>query len=379
MPKILQLVVALVLFSSPAIGQTPPANVTEKIDSIVTAYMTAHKMVGVSIGIVKEGTIYLAKGYGTAEINKNRPVDSLTNFLTCSVTKLFTATAIMQLAEQGKIDISRKLIFYLPDFKMKDERYKDITIEHLLTHTSGLHWDMELKRSPNDSSALRKLVYSLGNKNLHFAPGSKFNALETYSNAAYDILGYLVQKISGQPYGDYIKANILLKTNMLYSAIDYNQIPADRRSAPHVLKNKQAKVGGMYSENREHDPSGNLNSCALDLCHWMMHNLSIYHHPDAFQGVLQSSTLQNMWTTRHIAPQNKKISIGLGWWITNADDLGKYYWHVGNNPGFSSIVMVFPEHNFGITVLSNGMYAEQIVWNKIPFDIIGLFRGEWGK
>lgn len=183
MPKILQLVIALVLSSSCAITQTPPANIVEKIDSIVTAYMTAHKMVGVSIGIVKEGTIYLAKGYGTAEINKNRPVDSLTKALTCSVTKLFTATAIMQLAEQGKIEVSQKLIFST-DSKMKDERYKDITIEHLLTHTSGLHWDMELKRSPNDSSALRKLVYSLHNKNLHFAPGSKFNALETYSNAA---------------------------------------------------------------------------------------------------------------------------------------------------------------------------------------------------
>ncbi|MBK9643511.1 MAG: serine hydrolase [Saprospiraceae bacterium] len=63
--------------------------------------------------------------------------------------------------------------------------------------------------------------------------------------------------------------------------------------------------------------------------------------------------------------------------MTNSEDLGKYYWHVGGNPGFSTTLMVFPEHNYGITVLSNGMYAEQIVWNKIPFDIISLFRGEW--
>ncbi|MBK6905538.1 MAG: beta-lactamase family protein [Saprospirales bacterium] len=376
-PKSILTILALLGLSLSSIGQTSQTNAIDQIDSIITAYMTTYKMVGVSIGIVKDGKIYLTKGYGTAEIGKVKPVDSLTNFLTCSITKLFTATAIMQLSEQGKMDISKKLIYYLPDFKMKDKRYQNITIEHLLTHTSGLYWDMELKHSPNDSSSLRKLVYSLDDKILAFAPGTKFNATETYSNAAYDILGYLVQEISGKPYQEYIRDNILVKANMSYSSIDYNIIPTDRRSSPHILKRKVVKIGGMYSENVEHSPSANLNSCSIDLCNWMMNNLNIYNYPSSFNGVLQNSTLQNMWTTRHVAPQNKKVSIGLGWWITNSDDLGKYYWHVGGNPGFSATLMLLPEHDFGITVLSNGMYAEQVVWNKIPFDIINLFKAEW--
>lgn len=354
-------------------------SIEEKIDSIVTNYLTANNMVGVSIGIVKDGKIYLTKGYGTREVGTEKPVDSLTNFLTCSVTKLFTATAIMQLSEQGKIDISKKLIDYLPDFKMKDQRYKDITIEHMLTHSSGLYWDMELKRSPNDSSALRKLVYSLDNKVLDFAPGTKFDGTKTYSNAAYDILGYLVQKISGMQYEDYVRENILLKSNMSNSSFDYLKIPASRRCAPHIMKRGTVKVGGMYTENIEHTPSANLNSCSRDLCYWMMQNLSIYRDSASFKGVIQSSTLKNMWTTRHVAPQNAKVSIGLGWWITNSESLGKYYWHVGKNPGFSSTLMIFPEHNFGITVLSNQMYAEQTVWNKIPYDIIDLFKSDWKK
>lgn len=376
-PKSILTILAPILLSFSSIGQTLQTSPISKIDSIVNGYMTTNQMIGVSIGIVKDSKVYLAKGYGTAEIEKTKSIDSLTNFLTCSITKLFTATAIMQLSEQGKIDISKKLIFYLPDFKMKDERYKDITIEHLLTHTSGLFWDMNLKHSPNDSSALRKLVYSLDNKILAFAPGTKFNPTETYSNAAYDILGYLVQIFSGKQYEDYIKDNILLKANMTYSSIDYNKIPAERRSTPHILKQKVVKVGGMYTENTEHSPSGNLNSCSIDLCNWMIHNLNIYNNPNSFKGVLQKSSLQNMWTTRNQAPQNKKVSIGLGWWITQSDDLGKYYWHVGDNPGFSATLMILPEHNFGITVLCNGMYAEQIVWNKIPFDIINLFKDEW--
>lgn len=351
----------------------------EKIDSIVSDYLTENKMVGVSIGIVKDGKIYLAKGYGTREIGTSKPVDSLTNFLACSVTKLFTATAILQLSEQGKIDITKKLIYYLPDFKMKDQRYKDITIELMLTHSSGLYWDMELKHSPNDSSALRKLVYSLDNKILDFAPGTQFDATKTYSNAAYDILGYLVQKISGKQYEDYIRENIFLKANMTYSSYDYRKIPAERRSFPHILKGKKVKVGGMWTENTEHSPSGNLNSCSRDLCYWMLNILNINNKPNSFNGILKDSTLNNMWTGRYIAPQNKRVSIGLGWFIKDSEDLGKYYWHVGDNPGFSATLMVLPEHNFGITVLSNEMYAEQIVWNKIPFDIINLFKDEWNK
>jgi len=122
-----------------------------------------------------------------------------------------------------------------------------------------------------------------------------------------------------------------------------------------------------------------LNSCSLDLCYWIIQNLNIYNDSTSFNGVIKSSTLNNMWTTRFVAPQNKNVSIGLGWWITNSESLGKYYWHVGDNPGFSSTLMIFPEHNFGITVLSNQMYSEQIVWNKIPFDIINLFKDEWKK
>lgn len=377
--KSIPVVLTFLFLSFCSIAQTLHQDAINKIDSIVTACMTANKMVGVSIGIVKDGKIYLAKGYGMAEIDKLKPVDSLTNFLTCSITKLFTATAIMQLSEQGKIDISKKLVFYLPDFKMKDERYKDITIEQMLTHSSGLYWDEHLKHSPNDSSALKKFVYSLNNKILDFAPGTKFDATKTYSNAAYDILGYLVQKISGKPYEEYIKENILIKTDMLNSALNYKNIPANRRSAPHVLKRRTVKTGGIYDENREHSPSGNLNSCSLDLCNWMLHILNTYNNPNLLNGILQSSTLKNMWTGRHVAPQNKRVSMGLGWFIKDSEDLGKYYWHVGDNPGFSATLMVLPEHNFGITVLTNGMYAEQIVWNKIPFDIINLFKDEWGN
>ncbi|HTF05738.1 MAG TPA: serine hydrolase, partial [Bacteroidia bacterium] len=100
---------------------------------------------------------------------------------------------------------------------------------------------------------------------------------------------------------------------------------------------------------------------------------------NSFQGVLEQSTLLNMWTGRHTAPQNKRVMMCLGWFVKDAENLGKYYWHVGDNPGFSSTLMVFPENDFGITILTNGMYAEEVVWNKMSFDIINLFKNDWEK
>lgn len=100
-------------------------------------------------------------------------------------------------------------------------------------------------------------MYSLANKKLAFAPGTRFNPTATYSNAAYDILGYLVQFISGKSYEEYIKDNILEIANMPNSSIDYYKIHVERRSTPHILKRKVVKTGGIYTENAEHNPSGN--------------------------------------------------------------------------------------------------------------------------
>jgi CubicO group peptidase (beta-lactamase class C family) len=347
--------------------------VIAQIDSVVAGYMQQNKMVGLSVGIVKDGKIYLDKGYGFAEVDQPAKVDSLTNFLTCSVTKLFTATAIMQLVEQGKLDIHQKIGYYLPEFIMKDVRCADITILQMLTHTSGLYWDKELKHSPNDSTALRKFAYSFNKEKLAFAPGTKFNPVETYSNTAFDLLGFLVQKTSGQLYADYICEHVLLKAGMYNSSIELKHIAESRRSSPHILRSKKPVVGGILIENTEHNPSGNLNSCTNDLCTWMLNVLALSNGNET-QGILKKSTLDSMWTPKRVAPQNKNVSIGLGWWIKDTKSFGKSYWHVGNNPGYSATVIVFPDINVGIAILSNGMYAEDVVWNKIPDAILNLIK-----
>ncbi|MFN0275982.1 MAG: serine hydrolase domain-containing protein [Chitinophagales bacterium] len=354
----------------------------KKIDSIVLAKMLEHDMVGVSLGIVNEGKIYLLKGYGTREIYTDKPIDSLTNFLTCSISKLFTATAIMQLVEQGKIETRKKLIEYVPEFTMTDKRYRDITIEQMLTHTSGLPnvFKKNFINPENDSIALTLFAKKLNHKKLSFQPGVQLSA-ETYSNTAYNLLGLVIERVSGKTYIDYITENVLLPAGLKNSSFFYQTIDENRRSLPHkkVALTGEVKVSGYYPDIPQDKPCGNLNSCSLDMCNWIVYNLAIYNSAPSDGGVIISkNTLQSMWNTTHDIPPYK-TSIGLGWWILDSDKYGKLVFHDGNDPGFSSSLIISPENNFGVVILCNGMYPMEIIWNELPFEIMDIFAVDWNK
>src|SRR5438045_3561933 len=158
----------LLLFTLKSVGQDRDSTLQRKIDSIVTMYMSREQIVGISIGIVRNNRIYYAKGYGATKINSDRKVDPLTNFHTASISKLFTATAVMQLDEQDKLNINDKLTDYLPEFKMKDQRYKNITIKQMLNHTSGLPFLSEYNwnHPKNDRHALKNYVLTSDRKSV---------------------------------------------------------------------------------------------------------------------------------------------------------------------------------------------------------------------
>lgn len=373
--------VLIFCFELKSFSQNTASNKFSQIDSVVLKIMTENKIVGLSIGIVKDNKIFYTKGYGTKEIKKEEPIDSLTNFLTCSISKLFTATAIMQLSEQGKIDIHKKLTDYIPDFKMKDERYKDITIEQMLTHTSGLPniSNKNFIHPESDSTALSEFAEKLGGKKLSFEPGVQLSA-KTYSNTAYDILGLVIEKVTHQTYSNYVSENILKPAGMFNSSFFYSQINDNRRSAAHNKSwlTGKIKISNYYPDIPQDKPCGNLNSCSFDLCKWMLHNLAINNSTNDSAGVIKKNTLQNMWTTQKKIPPYK-TSIGLGWWVFDSDKYGKYVFHVGNDPGYCAQLIISPENDFGIVVLCNSLYPKDVVWNKLPFEIMDLFGSEWKK
>lgn len=372
-----------------------------RIDSLIRFYMEAYRIPGLSLAIVKDGQPFLIKGYGYTSVDKVYPVTGQTLFHTASVTKLFTATAIMQWVDQGKIRLSDKVTDHLPDFSMKDKRYTNITIAHLLTHSSGLPWEHAFSHSPDDTTALEKYTAGLRNAKLKFNPGEKFDGT-TYSNVAYNVLGLIVQRKSGMPYDAYVRKYILEPAGMHQSTFDHDRLAPEIKALPHILsgtsreiirfnlygevrdENPVLKYPGnpiivrdTYGRKKEYDPSDGFISSAHDLGLWIQLLLEIsrdttgQHH-----AVISPNTLNRMWAL-HRPIRNSRTSMGLGWWRYADERTGDYVFHVGREPGFCSTLMIWPERNAGIAILCNGMFADQVVWNILPGEIMkiaGLVR-----
>lgn len=368
------------------------------IDSIVISKMNEYRIKALSLSIVKDEKLFYSKGYGFTGVDSENIVTPETRFATASITKLFTASAIMQLVEQGKLDLNKKLLEYIPDFKLKDLRVKDITIFHLLTHSSGLPWDNELKKASNDSMALKEFIFSLYDTKLKFSPGEKFSG-ETYSNTGYDILGYLIEQITSMPFQEYIKRNILDKAEMLNSTFYFKNIAVNKLAVPLKISGYTKEINrfNVYGEIKdknpvlkypelpivewtnyqwgkpEHNPSGYLYSTTGDLSNWIISCLKIFNNTKT--GFLSTTTLTNMWTLQR-SIENMKTSIGIGWWRFSDSLTENYVFHVGRDPGYSSTLRIYPNKNIGITILSNAMYADKVIWNEMPELIMKVIINE---
>jgi CubicO group peptidase (beta-lactamase class C family) len=243
---------------------------------------------------------------------------------------------------------------------MKDKRYADITIEMMLTHTSGLPniGNRHFIHPENDSIALYEFARKLRHKRLKFGPGVALSA-KTYSNTAFDILGSVVERVSHQTFSAYVTEHILRPASMDSSSFFYQHINPARRASPHKRNpvTGKIKVSDYYPDIPQDKPCGNLNSNVKDLCNWMVHNLEIYNGNNTSSGVIQKATLTNMWQT-HKTIDGYTTSIGLGWWVGQSVKYGRYVFHVGNDPGFCATLMIFPEQNFGIVVLCNALHSK---------------------
>jgi CubicO group peptidase (beta-lactamase class C family) len=391
--KHLTISILLTLVQALTFGQN---NLYPKIDSLIVSKMKENRIVGLSIGVVQDGELFYTKGYGFTSVDSLYKVTEHTVFHTASITKVFTASAIMQFVDRGEIKLTDKLTDHLPDFKMKDKRYQQITIEHLLTHSSGLPWEHKFKNSPNDSTALEQFVSDLKNEKLRFAPGQKFDGT-TYSNVGYSILGLIIQRKSGMNYEKYIQKYILAPNQMTNCFFNYKLINQEIKAEPIILSEKSKEIEQFnlygvikdvnpvlkypnyalikretYGRTSEHAPNDGLISSATDLSNWMTHLLTIYTDSTAqTKQFISNSTLQNMWKLQRSIP-NYKTSMGLGWWRYSDSPFGDYVHHPGREPGFSSVLMIYPERKIGITILCNGMYADQVVWNELPELILEL-------
>jgi len=318
----------------------------EKVDSIVIQKMNQYNIPGLSIGLIKDGDIIYNTGYGIKDIENKGLITENSIFHTASISKLFTAIAIMKLVQEEKIAIEDKLVALLPELKFNDQRVKKITIKHLLNHTSGLpdinnyHWD---NNNQSDQS-LKKYLLGL-ELSLDSSPAQEYQ----YSNLAYDILGLVIAEVSGVTFDDYLKEHILNNSNMPNSDFRYFKIIDSLKTTPHskswITHNIYARE--TYPYTREHGPSSTLNSSSKELCNWMI----------SFLKTLDNQSLNTKHLMMTEPSFNSNRSIGLGFQLSGIDSK-KTIGHYGGDKGFRSYLVMIPEEKMGLVLLANCDYNE---------------------
>ena len=344
------LAAALAVFSPFAAAQSPSSSSLDaRLEPLINRTMAANKIPGLALGVVKDGKLVYAKGFGVSRLGDTKPITTRTLFHMASVTKTFVATSIMQLVEQGKIELDHPLVEYLPYFKMKDERFRSITIRQMLSHTSGIpdvtgyNWD----KPEYDDKALERFVRSVHDWSLVSAPGEKFG----YSNTAFEILGDVIAKVSGQSFEDYVQQHILSPLGMKESTLLVRNANPELLAAPHVKKEGEVVVSQVFPYNRAHAPSSTLDSSIEDMSRWAMANLNRGELDG--KRILKASTYEVLWKpvvqTRSAVESAK---VGVSWFIQNYGG-HRIVLHNGGDVGFTSTLLLAPDDSIAVVAMSN--------------------------
>jgi CubicO group peptidase (beta-lactamase class C family) len=346
-------VVFVFIFTATAYAQ--PASVDAagrlkaELEPKIAAETNEKRLPGFVIGVVKDGKLIYEHGFGVAKLGGATSITPQSLFHMASVTKTFVATAIMQLVEAGKIDLDAPLVRYLPYFRMDDERYRAITIRQMLSHMSGIpdtvnyNWD----KPEYDAGALERFVRSLADKKLVLAPGEKF----AYSNSAYEALGDVIAKVSGESFEDYVQHQILTPLGMKSSTLLLREANPQLLTSPHVMEGGKIVVSKIFPYNRAHAPSSTLYSSIEDMSLWAMANLN----RGELNGrrILKRETIDTMWRPVTDAFNLKE---GISWFTTEQQG-HRYVLHSGGDVGFESLVMLAPDD--GVAVISMTNFASQ--------------------
>src|SRR5918998_2004484 len=334
-------------------GPTAPAELEAFLDKLLGKEMEKHHIAGAAVAVVKNGKLFFAKGYGDADIENKIPVDSeQTIFHIGSVTKLFTWTAVMQLVEQGKLDLDADINDYL-DFRIPDTYPQPITLRHLMTHTSGFE-DRWLDSVVSDTSevihAREWLVTYMAARVC--PPGD----CAGYSNYNAMLAGYIVAQVSGEPFDQYIQEHIFDPLGMVHSTAQ-SPMPPDLRS--HASVGYTYEDGGFqafpdYTAQPAIWPSGAHQASVTDMARFMIAHLQNGRYSDANTAgarILKDTTARQMHSTAY-TPDPRLLGAAYGF-ADMSDNGQRTLGHTGYFPPMSSLLLLLPEQNLGVFVVYN--------------------------
>jgi len=347
-----------------SIGPTDPAELEAFFDNYLTAQMSAHHVAGAMVAVVKDGQVLFTKGYGYADIAKKTPVDpEKTMFVLGSLTKLFTWTAVMQLVEQGKLDLNTDIHTYL-DFKIPATFAEPITLNHLMAHTAGFE-----DNKFGQMAAVPEGLIPLGEwLKTHIptrvrAPG----LLSAYANYGAALAGYIVERVSAMPFDQYIEKNILIPLGMTHTT-SRQPLPAALRAdlSPGYIFAKGAYQAqpAVFEAVLHPAPAGSIHADAGDMARFMIAHLNDGRYAEAV--ILQPATARLMHT-RSFSHDPRVNGMAHGFWELDMNGR-RIIGHIGSHFTFNSMMLLFPEDKLGVFMATNSQGGGNFIGeNYFPF------------
>jgi len=317
------------------LGSTSSNNdIQSKVLRYMDNYYKKNEFSG-TVLITQDDEIILNKGYGKANYNKNIINKPQTVFEIASLTKQFTATAILMLQENKLLSVQDSISKYIPDYPNGD----NITIYNLLTHTSGIPDYLDYIASVESEGSTytpEELVEFFKNEPTNFSPGTSFD----YSNSNYTLLGYIIEKVSNMSYENYIEKNILAPLNLSNTGFINNKSNVKDSSIGYYFINKKLirQAEAPETEALLSYSAGEIYSTSEDLNKW---ENALFN-----EKLISKESLDEMFTPY-------LNNYGYGWFITENNDGDKVVFHSGNLPGYTSYVERNIDKNYEFIILCN--------------------------
>jgi CubicO group peptidase (beta-lactamase class C family) len=352
--SILIVLAVLSLSLAPAAAQSPVLPGLEPfLDEQVQTYMESERIPNAAVAVVSGGEVVYLKGFGSADLEQSLPVDPhKTLFRVGSVAKLFTWTAVMQLVEQGRLDLHADVNQYL-DFEIPSRlavpgssQPSPVTLLHLMTHTAGFeaYWDSIFRLSPEHLLPLDEYV-RLHQPARVFPPGE----VAAYSNYSAALAGYIVQRVSGRPFSEYVEENIFSPLGMQHSSF--------RQPLPGHLASSMARsyrwVEGAYQPGDfeyMQEPEGSLSSSAADMARFMLANLQ---GGSADGGRLLGEQTLSLMHTPHLTRRPQQGGMALGFMEGTYNEHHTLF-HGGSTMIFDSGLYLLPAAQTGFFLVYSG-------------------------
>jgi CubicO group peptidase (beta-lactamase class C family) len=322
-----------------------PKELEAFLDPIFAEQMQQQRIPGAAIAVVKDGKIFFSKGYGFADLDKKTPVVAdKTIFRIGSITKVFTATALVQLAERQKIDLSDDVNKYLKDFKIRDTYPQPVTFVNLLTHTAGFD-EINTGRKTTGADKVLPLGEFLKNRLVRRKPPGEFISYSTYGMS---LAGLLVETISGGSLKEYLSRNIFEPLEMNRTSL--GAVPANLQSD--LATGYGYSFGDYHSMGFEYFhtfPASDINGTVTDMANFMM-----AHVDDGRFGngrILSEQAARDMHR-QHFTNHPKLIGFTYGFFENRRNGVAAVE-HAGMMDGFSALMYLSPDKKFGIFIACN--------------------------